>query len=291
MVMTVSAIIATLGEPQRRSRLVSVIDKVLAQDRPVQEVLLIWQGPEDRNFFATLPAGTRVIVEKIAGVSRARNIGAQEAGGEWLWFLDDDTEPVLESTLSTGLNAASCAQLDFVLANIHSSGAVLAAVPVLRDVEITRRTLRGNFWEPGLLISRSTFLAVKYDETIGIGCLHGSSEGFDLGARLLDHGACGRRLVDYVLDHPELSTNSQSEIERTFFYSMGNASALIKNGFYGLYVYEFARAGKTFLLGIMTGRKAAIRWATVRALCLALGPLVPRQLPRIMPPQASKISS
>jgi glycosyltransferase involved in cell wall biosynthesis len=230
-----------------------------------------------------------VIVETIAGVSRARNIGAQEAVGDWLWFLDDDTEPVLDSALATGLDAAKYAGLDFVLANIRSTGAVLAAMPVSRDVKISRRTLRSNFWEPGLLISRSIFLAVKYDETIGIGCLHGSSEGFDLGARLLDHGARGRRLVNYVLDHPELSTSSQSEIERTFFYSMGNASALIKNGFYGLYVYEFARAGKTFLLGLVTGRKAAIRWATVRVLCLALGPLVPRQLPRIMPPPASKM--
>ena len=287
MATTVSAVIVTLGEPQRRSRLLSVIEKALAQDGGVQEVLLVWQGEEDQDFFVGLPSGTRVIVETIAGVSRARNIGAQEASSDWLWFLDDDTEPVLNSALAKSLDVALRAQLDFVLANIRSSGSVQAAVPISKDVEISRRTLRGNFWEAGLLILRSRFLAVRYDETIGIGCLHGSSEGFDLGARLLNHGAQGRRLASYVLDHPELSMSARSDIERTFFYSMGNGVVLIKNRFFGLYIFEHARAAKTLFWGLVTGRRAIIRWAVVRALCLVLGPLVPRRPPRIVPPRGT----
>ncbi len=88
---TLSVIIPTFNRCDLTSR---AITSVLHQTRLPDEILIIDDGSIDSTP-ETLPGQfpeTRYIRQENGGVSAARNRGIQEAGGDWLAFLDSDDE-------------------------------------------------------------------------------------------------------------------------------------------------------------------------------------------------------
>ena len=278
--ITVSAVIPTIGALSALPRLKKVVKGVQKQSFKVIELIIVWQGEENLEFVASLPSFVKIQHETIRGSARARNIGAASAIGDLVWFLDDDTLPESSHTLKKAIDAISIHNLDFVLANIICKGRNKASKAVDHNTPITKKSLRGKFSEPGLLIYKKLFDQYKFDESLGIGCLHGSSEGFDLGARLIKNGVKGIKLHDYILHHPELLDDYQTNTYRIFFYSLGNGTALLKNRYYGWYIYEFLRIGYWLLKGFFRLDKQLIKNTMVRCFCLLLGPLVPRRSPK-----------
>ncbi|OFZ70728.1 MAG: glycosyl transferase [Betaproteobacteria bacterium RBG_16_58_11] len=72
--------------------LARAIDSVLAQSYPAQEIIVIDDGSSDgtSDVAARYGGKLRYIRQDNAGVSSARNHGAQIASGDWLAFLDAD---------------------------------------------------------------------------------------------------------------------------------------------------------------------------------------------------------
>lgn len=73
--------------------LARALDSVLAQSRPAHEILVVDDASEDATPQVAAAYGDHIRYlrrERNAGVSAARNYGAQQATGDWLAFLDAD---------------------------------------------------------------------------------------------------------------------------------------------------------------------------------------------------------
>lgn len=105
----ISIIVPVYNVEQYLSR---CIDSILNQTFSDFELLLIDDGSPDRSGeicdeFRQIDSRVRVIHKKNGGVSSARNIGLDNAKGEWIYFVDsDDTlfKDCLESLFSKTIN-------------------------------------------------------------------------------------------------------------------------------------------------------------------------------------------
>lgn len=71
------------------------IDSILSQDYQEFEILLVDDGSPDNcpaicDRYAAMDSRIRVFHKKNGGVSSARNLGIENAKGEWIWFVDSD---------------------------------------------------------------------------------------------------------------------------------------------------------------------------------------------------------
>jgi hypothetical protein len=277
----VSVVICTVQNSGREQRLKLVLDELSKQVNVIVEVIIVWQGWD----LASAPtySGARVIALDVWSSSVARNRGGEQASHPFICFLDDDTYPVGERALSDLVTLLNRESLDFVTCNIRSDGDIQAGSHVKNDIDLTRRSIIGNMWEPGLTLRAEAFLSTRFDPTVGIGCIHGSSEGLDFGLRLIAGGYRGRRLAGQLIDHPPLSPDQSLKLDRSFLYALGNGSVLIQHKMYGAYVAQVFKS--VVRLGISTLRRdgVRIRAAAIRTLCLLLGPMIPRGTPVIVP--------
>lgn len=71
----------------------AAIRSAQAQTMPPREIIVVDDGSTDasREVIAAFP-GVRLVAQANAGVSAARNRGAEAAAGEWLLFLDQDDD-------------------------------------------------------------------------------------------------------------------------------------------------------------------------------------------------------
>lgn len=278
---SISFIICTIEHSGREERLREVIANLRRQTIDAAEIILIWQGHDA----AAAPAfqGVRVVPVTFFSSSQARNVGASYARHDLLCFLDDDTFPVVDSFALDVSDVMRDRQLDFVTCNIASSGVVMAGEATASDVILDRKTIIPHMWEPGLTIKRQAFLQVGFDPTIGIGCIHGSSEGFDLGYRLLAAGFRGQRIARLLIDHPPLDTVDAYRVERAFYYSLGNGAVLVQHGYRATYTWQIAKTLGRMMVSMARGDHGRAKASFVRTLCMIAGPLVPRRPARILP--------
>lgn len=95
------------------------IDSVLAQTWPAHEIIVIDDGSTDESETVAAAYGNRVryVRQNNAGVSAARNKGAQLATGTWLAFLDADDTYMPERLAAHGRWITREPYLDFLFAD------------------------------------------------------------------------------------------------------------------------------------------------------------------------------
>ncbi len=86
----VSVIIPTFCEEENIEHCLRSVQKQVFEDGKIETIVVDSNSPDKTREIAQKYA-TKVVNQKARGVSKARNVGAQEAKGELLLFLDADT--------------------------------------------------------------------------------------------------------------------------------------------------------------------------------------------------------
>jgi hypothetical protein len=280
-VRSISFVICTIEKLSDDTRLSEVLANLRKQEGVEFETILVWDGLESSS--PPVYPDVRVIPAHLVSISEARNIGGLAARYDTICFLDDDTFPLDLDFSVKILELMESQGLDFVTCNIHSEGAVMSGEALSRDTDISKRTIIGQMWEPGLTVRRDAFVKTQFDPTLGIACIHGSSEGLDFGYRLLKNGFKGRRVASIFIDHPPLDTANDYRVERAFFYSLGNGAVLLQHGFYAPYTWQMLKIVARMFISLFKGDLVRTRASFVRGLCMMIGPFLPRRRGRIMP--------
>jgi glycosyltransferase involved in cell wall biosynthesis len=277
----ISIVICTIERSGREDRLQLLVERLQKQLHVDLEIIIVFQG-SDPALAPKIP-GARYIVTTLISSAESRNRGADAAKHGLLCFFDDDTFPIGDDFLHRACGILYERALDFLTCNISSQGDIQSGPRIEADIPITTRSVISQMWEPGLLIRASAFRAVRFDPTLGIACIHGSSEGFDIGVRLLAAGFRGQRIASLIVDHPPLPVGYNENMERAFFYGLGNGATLVQHKYYLNYGLAMLKTIARLFLSIAVANNLRAKASLVRLTSLIAGPLLPRRSARIEP--------
>lgn len=171
---TVSAVIPTYN---RRRSIERAVDSVLAQTQPPDEVIVVDDGSTDGTaelLVARYGDRVRVLRQRNAGVSAARNHGAREARGDYIAFLDSD-DIWLPHRLERQLALAAASGAGLVVCNVRRVNSAGQEVNVFdrrqqfpRDGRVLEHALLNPaLAPPSVLVRREAFVAVGgFDESL-----------------------------------------------------------------------------------------------------------------------------
>ena len=114
--VTISCITPTYN---RVLSLKNAIESCISQTYKHWEMIIVDDGSIDRTKemvieFTKIDARIKYYKNPMKGGSCARNYGIKQANGEWIAFLDDDTEN-LSHRFATQLKAAQLSRTDFII--------------------------------------------------------------------------------------------------------------------------------------------------------------------------------
>lgn len=204
---TLTVVICTRGRPEPLSRCLAAL---AASADPADEVVVVDNAPDDDATLRVVERHPRVryVCEPVAGLSRARNTGIRESGGEIVAFTDDDVEVHLgwtariRSALADATHAAvtglvlpaSLASEPEYLFEAKFGGFSQGFRPIVFDRDFREATLT---WAPpvwrigagaNMAFRREALARVgDFDERLGAGRA-GCSEDSELWYRLLAAG-------------------------------------------------------------------------------------------------------
>src|SRR5258706_1971108 len=115
----ISAVIPTYNRSQVLKR---AIESVIAQTRPVDEIVVVDDGSTDETASTVAAFGDQVryIHQHNQGISGARNTAIRAASGDWIALLDDDDEWLPEKVRKQEEAIASCPDAVLVYSNYWS---------------------------------------------------------------------------------------------------------------------------------------------------------------------------
>lgn len=97
-----SFIIPAYNEESYLPHTLQVLKNALEKVNVAHEIIVVDNNSTDRTAEVARSEGARVVFEKVNQISRARNAGAFQAKGSFLFFIDADTE-ITEPLISTAL--------------------------------------------------------------------------------------------------------------------------------------------------------------------------------------------
>lgn len=140
----------------------SILNQKVAHD--LYEIITVIDGSKDNSEsicskYASIYSNIKVVVKENGGVYAARNTGVEEAGGEYIWFVDPD-DYVTPNSLSDILLALSTSDLDvlfFYFNRVDEAGHIMTNIKDNFKTEKNQDVLSGKDFLDKIMLY-STFL-------------------------------------------------------------------------------------------------------------------------------------
>lgn len=265
--MKVSLIVATAGRVDEPARLFESLRGQTYQDF---EVILVDQNPDDRLEELVQRFSSQIAIRWIKssrGLSRARNVGLNEAKGAIIAFPDDDCwyhNRTLERVVQEFERVPGC---DGVLgASVDETGRRTMIKGAKRAMWIDVKDALWTAVSIVMFFRRDAIIRVGgFDETLGVGAgtPWGAGEETDFVIRLIKAGARIWYNPEIAVMHPE----SRETPERAMSYGMGGGRVLALHYsalFFWGYVVPRATAGLALSI-VQRSRGARLRWLGLKA--------------------------
>lgn len=221
-----SIVIPTLG---RKKELRALLESITKSEIVCKyETLIIDQNESDfiDDICEEFKEKMNLVQYKVhfKGLSKAKNYGIEHSGGNIICFPDDDSE-MTDDTVKNALNFLYEKNADCVFGKcVDKRTGKDSVIRFQKDeTRIMPNNLDGTFIEATMFAKKDVFVKVKYDETMGVGEIFGSQEGFDLVYRLLIKNKKMFYNPAILFYHPNkiMEKDTREEIKRAFYYSCG----------------------------------------------------------------------
>lgn len=223
----ISIIIPTLNEEKFLPKL---LDSLVAQTDKDFEVIVVDGSSKDKtvtvakSFARKLPR-LRVVVSKSAGLPLQRNMGAKEATGKWLLFLDAD-DILFPYSLQRCLDYISASKSSFFTtwfspdSNVSGdANLVLVSNLFIEAAKLVKRQLAPG---PFVAVTREAFdLVGGYDENRAYG------EDVDFSMRLYEHGILLTILRETIYVYSLRRFRKHGTLTMLQLYAKGSMIALL----------------------------------------------------------------
>jgi glycosyltransferase involved in cell wall biosynthesis len=164
------------------------------------ELIVCDNNSTDRTAAIAREAGARVVFEPVNQISRARNAGAAAAGGDWIFFLDADSDPteLLFSEAADAIGAGRCLAGGSTVAYANPPRGAALVVGMWNVLSRITRWAAGSFM---------FCEAAAFRETGGFSEKLYASEEIDLFRRLKRIARRDRRTIVILHRHPLLTSD------------------------------------------------------------------------------------
>lgn len=171
------------------------------------ELIVCDNNSTDRTPDLARAAGARVVFEPVNQIARARNAGAAAADGDWLLFVDADSEPnaALLSDVADQISGGRCAGGGATVLPDESSPTAHFVVT------IWNRLSRWRTWAPGFFIFCD---ATVFRHIGGFNESRFAGEDVDLSRRLKRYARANGRTVVILRRHPVITSARKLRLYR-----------------------------------------------------------------------------
>lgn len=191
------------------------------------------------------------------GASRARNVGARAAKGDWIGFPDDDCL-FFPDTLLQVANLASDETLQVITGKtVDETGTANLLRWKVKKTLFDRWNMFSCLTEATLFIRRDAFLYIKgFDESFGPGASFPAAEGMELMNRLFSAPGNIRACYspDIKMQHPTKIPPWNKWAARRFYEYAKADGALIAKSLKPNIIYFGGRSAASALLQVLTIR-------------------------------------
>ncbi len=236
MKIELSVVIPTLGRKKEFESLLQSFQKAIGQIS--YEIIVVDQNTDGLidSVCERYKINLNLFQHKVnfRGSSKARNYGIDHSRGDYICFPDDDAE-FTESTIKEAMKLLLVYKCDCVFGKcVDKQSGIDSVIKFKTEEQLLRQDdLDGVFVEATMFAKREIFDSCRYDESMGVGCIFGSQEGYDLVYRLLGKNKVMLYSPQIVFYHPRKigTRTSDAEVRRAFYYSCGFGYLCRKHGF------------------------------------------------------------
>ncbi len=168
------------------------------------------------------------------GAARARNYGVNLSCGKYISFPDDDCR-FLSDTIKHAIDFLSRNEYGLVSGKSVDEIGIDSVVKFPKEMSLMKlNNFENKIIEFTFFAKRTLLIEYPFDETLGVGCFHGSDEGYDMVYRMLKNREKLYYNPQIKFYHPQaiLDYSSAKAIMRSFTYRCGFAKSSIKNKLY-----------------------------------------------------------